>query len=365
MPTENQYALLKACLNNDIDQVNALLKQGTSPDCWFDLKADTNYIYPVPLLYIACHYKGMLKFEEEYIVPQAIIRNEPKEVENCLAIIRSLLDHPEIDPNVEFSTDEDNDQKETLVYQLVEENFPFEVFEEYCNNPKVDINKTSWGGYTPLDRAFLNGDDNKVSFLLKNKRLDPNATLSNRTSMLMWLFDKGLIPMLDDYTEIYQKVLKDVFIYYVENDLNLLDPAYDTNLEIITYLFKTYYGDDCTCIPKEQGVIQLRFPDDSGYEANEVNLTPEYFSELESLLNKRRAALLLALVVFKCDGLLKVKESCPTGKVVRFFNSVGKLPLDMQMIATNRVYDIAADVVPPEDKEAASKFLARGAWSSR
>jgi hypothetical protein len=395
MPTPNEYALMDACLTGNIDQMDALLHQGINPNCEFLLREygeeEGNFLFSVPLLYIAC-YSRLLKYEGEHIAqtmfdegitaegPLLAERkltwrgkndaeeDTPEKKENRHAIIQRLLDHPLVDPNLIFSPDH-RTKEGTLFSHLVFDSNEEEV-DLLSKHPKVDINIGD-SDNMPLFRAIKHKNHKIVSLLLNNERLDPAKAFSRLAnfvpnSMLAFLFERDAkLDKVDDH----RKILKEILAYYMRNDVNIPATVYSTNLKFITYFFDTYFhqrklGVTSTHTLTPEGDIDLhfRYRQFHGDENKLFRIPLDYFLKFE-LLNEKRAALLFALIVFQCDGLLRVNESSATesgatGKVVRFFNSAKRLPLELQMIVAGSVYGVKGNI-SSANSESAFRSLGR------
>ena len=70
------------------------------------------------------------------------------------------------------------------------------------------------------------------------------------------------------------------------------------------------------------------------------------------------AAEMFALVVFVSDGLLQIKDTAQTPEA-RFFNVVGHLPLELQMVLCFRLVGSGKEIIPGKDSEVAFKELAK------
>ena len=70
------------------------------------------------------------------------------------------------------------------------------------------------------------------------------------------------------------------------------------------------------------------------------------------------AAEVFAVVVFLCDGLLKIREEKAT-KASRVFKVMMELPMELQMVLCHRVVGSAAENIPGEQRELAFQELAR------
>ena len=65
------------------------------------------------------------------------------------------------------------------------------------------------------------------------------------------------------------------------------------------------------------------------------------------------------LVVFLSDGLLQLKESREGGRKGRFFKIALALPMDLQMVLCNRMFQSQKDFVLTKHSEPAFKNLVR------
>jgi hypothetical protein len=86
--------------------------------------------------------------------------------------------------------------------------------------------------------------------------------------------------------------------------------------------------------------------------------------EIQCELGHPLVAQLFVLVVFLCDGLLRLREEGPwterQHRSLRFFGIVRRLPMELQMTISHRVHGSRdSDIVLTKDSEPAFKALAR------
>jgi hypothetical protein len=68
---------------------------------------------------------------------------------------------------------------------------------------------------------------------------------------------------------------------------------------------------------------------------------------------------LYALVVFLCDGLLRVQPGQERSQPGRFLTIASRLPLELQAVLCYRTFDSSKVVVASANSEAALRHLAR------
>ena len=96
--------------------------------------------------------------------------------------------------------------------------------------------------------------------------------------------------------------------------------------------------------------LALKFSEDP------VKTKQELALELEP---ERSAACIYSLVIFDCDGLLRVSAENAGTSASRFFSVAAKLPMELQMLLCNRLCGIAHDNIPSKLSEPAFKDIAQ------
>jgi len=72
-----------------------------------------------------------------------------------------------------------------------------------------------------------------------------------------------------------------------------------------------------------------------------------------------RAARTFSLIVFVCDGYLRLKNRPDQEKTNRFMRMAFRLPMELQMMLCNILFDYGKDVILTKDSEPAFRGLAR------
>jgi hypothetical protein len=197
-------------------------------------------------------------------------------------------------------------------------------------HPRINVNPQTEDGSTPLHLAF---HIEVIKLLLKDSRVDVNiaecfggtplwtASSCGDIEMVRWL-----IALRGDELDL-DKTGKD----YGTTEYSAIEIARRENMTEVTSLLE-------------------RFMDHPTQTRHEVR------AEL-GLVNVE-AAELFAMVVFICDDLLKVKTLPTDSRVLRFFNMITKLPMELQMVLCYRVFGSMKHNILSKDSEVAFKALA-------
>ena len=203
-----------------------------------------------------------------------------------------------------------------------------EVFELLLQAGQVDVNFSSYGGETPLFAASKNGHHEFVSVLLAIPDLDPNKKSR--------IYD-------DDDDDYHLKT--PLWIASREGHLSVVQRMLASGRQLDTDLYdQTWLDPPCVSLIND-------------YETDPVSTRDRLQRELGFI------AYTFALVVFLCDGLLRITETTVQSPASRFFKICSRLPLEMQRVLCNRAYGSPEDDILSEDSELAFRLLARsGTW---
>lgn len=258
------------------------------------------------------------------------------------------------------------------------------VLKELLKDPRLDINRSRDDGATPLLIACFRGHRDIVEHLLKTPEVDAFRTFKNGSTMFFAACQGG-------HLEISRLLLKDP---RVETDTRLLDGhrpiaiivGFD-RVEILKHLLASgkkvtlnaeiIVEESVKLDPLSEWLTFLRSVGkpvltvrDIGEAKNhrrcldilnEFEQDPAAYRQklwAEFRMGPELAAELFALVVYHCDDFLAFKDALPPDSGIRkFFTIVRQLPIEMQMLLCNQVYNLPQDMVPARDAEAALKFV--------
>jgi ankyrin repeat protein len=191
----------------------------------------------------------------------------------------------------------------------------------------IEVNKKNNFGSTPFFAACEMGSLKCVKLLLKNTAVDVNLPNNDGYTPLMRAAKEGYIDIVKYWIASGRGMdLKKELTG--RNAMNI--SALHGRREMTALLYK--YGNNRKKTIKKMR-IKLRW-------------------------HKKQAAALFALIVFACDGILKIKRTCGP-KYDRFFNIAGKLPMEIQMILCHRVFDSMKNGIASKYSEPAFRGLAR------
>jgi ankyrin repeat protein len=215
--------------------------------------------------------------------------------------------------------------------------------------PLVDPNEYDHDvHFSPLRAAVVNNNHQIVELLLTRPDLNPNILDSQKTTPLSHAFCNN-----------YQKIVK-----LLLNDSRTLTDIPDVNGHKIIY-----WGIYFNALESIQLLLALR--PDLKIEESDIpetpyknlddgkNLVKSYLVDPKGVRFKLQVQLgytsrfigeLFAIIVYFTDGYLKTENSDDSRE--RFFLISKQLPLDLQMVLSNRVFGSSKDVVLSRDSEA-------------
>lgn len=215
-----------------------------------------------------------------------------------------------------------SDNYKSALYEACDKNHDKIVALLLCH-PDIDVNDKTLDQNTALMKACLDGFNfsrNKCAKLLIN---DHRLTTINHMNA------NRSYPML---------------VACHENKLDLAKAIIATGKNIILIHPGSHWYD---CINEaksdEMKSLLTAYNEDQSKTIHQVRKEIGWYNE--------RAAELFALVVFLCDGLLKITKE----KESRFFSIISRVPLEIQMILCYRVIGIMKTNIPTECKEQAFK----------
>jgi hypothetical protein len=228
-------------------------------------------------------------------------------------------------------------------------------------NRNISVNWKDPNGWTALHCAICNGKDKIVSLLLVHPDIDVNSKNNCESTPFLFACEYGMISCA-------RLLLNDTRVGVNESNNGGYTPLWYTarygRLELIKWWivsgremhletarnFNTAIG-----VAKKWGktdVVSLleKFETNPTQTRHEVRIELGCFDEL--------AAELFAVVIFLCDGILKIKEE-KTDEATRFFEIAKRLPMELQMMLCYRVVGSMKINILGEQRELAFKKLAK------
>lgn len=259
-----------------------------------------------------------------------------------LPVVTYLLGHPRVDPNLA------NLNEATPLLIACQEGH-LAVVSLLLGDPRVDPNKFRSDGATPFFKACGSGHQAVVSLLLSDPRVDPNRTEDDNSTPLWFASQEGQLPVVQvilasgreidtesrsahNGTTAAEHARRQPSVGLQEDETEADVQRRKTNGPLIADLIDAYDGDPAgvrrrlRCLP---GIRDLFI----GH--------------------------LFALMVFFSDGFLCLPRSPPPNETGRFFTICSRLPLELQMIISNRIFDSVKDVILSRDSEAGFRWVAR------
>jgi len=197
---------------------------------------------------------------------------------------------------------------------------------------RVDVNRAQRHGTTPFYVACQEGHVDVIKILLRRQDVDIKKTNMNRASPFYIACANGHVGVVK----------------------TILASGREVDLEART-IFGNFHWCDKSAEERarEKGHLEI------------ANLIVEFRAEKEKTMGRLRremkisdtfAAEVFCQLVLKCDGYLRLREETnqSTG---RFFAIAEQLPIDLQMVLCNRLYNVSKDIVSFCDSEAAFWLL--------
>jgi len=200
-----------------------------------------------------------------------------------------------------------------------------EMIGELLKHSKMDLNARDKGGRTPFIWACASNTAEGAILLLNDARVDINCKDNQGDNGLMRAASHGRIKTIEQI------------------------------LASLRHISKA----DIKSAIKEAKRQVAKYPDI-------VSLLEAYHSQrFETLKNLRSKLKLLdygpvslfVLVVLLADDYYALKQQEDGQNAVRFFNLVLKLPMDLQMVVCNRLYDLPGDFIRTNLVNLALKFM--------
>jgi len=243
-------------------------------------------------------------------------------------------------------------------------------------NPRVDVMKPNKNGATSLFLACQEGHPEVVSLLLADPRIDPNMAMNNGTTPFSVACQEG-------HPEVVSLLLADSRLDPNKPDNGQSTPLWQASqyghLVIVQHLLASEREIDTrtrssfnntTAAEQGRGMGTRRKENDETEEVFRrsldcgplcADLIDEYERDPTAVKNRLRCrpglreffiGHLFALVVFHSDNFVVTNEKTAGSFTKRFFKIVSQLPLDIQMVLCNRIFESPKDIILSRDSEA-------------
>ena len=211
-----------------------------------------------------------------------------------------------------------------------------EIISVFLAHPDINVNVRNLYASTAFLIACANGKVEVVKLLLRDPRVDINlpdkdgctplwyASQNERTEVIKWVIASG------------REINPAMKVKWVGQGSSAIEIARARSKAEVVSLLE-------------------RFTRSPALTRHEVRV--------ELGLADKDAAELFAMTVFLCDDYLRIKEpnasdGAHLSGTARFFNTIKRLPMELQMVLCYRVYESAKQNIKSKDSEAAFKSLA-------
>jgi hypothetical protein len=238
---------------------------------------------------------------------------------------RILKENSDIDIN--WRNFENKKLKGTTALHVACENGHKEAVSLLLEHPHIDVNSKNENNETPFACARNNNKNACISIMFGDERVLINQFEGENFSLLVSLFFDG-----------HTRGIKEWISSGREICLGERGNAYND-----------VFGKMILQGREEAILLLKRFRENEKLTRYQVRLELGYFH--------KKAARYFALVIFLCDGLLKIKD--PSSKVGRFFKISERLPIELQTILCHRLVDSVLNHLPAEMRENGFRELAK------
>jgi len=231
-----------------------------------------------------------------------------------------------------------------------------EVVLELLAHPELDaavtLNGADEAGQTPLHCAAEKGDLAMVRALLEDPRLDAGCTLRRHDVCANTPLHTACIY---GHLSVMQEILRHSASRTLDAECRVLLILARTycHIHIVHWILASC--EIMTVHIKGSGSLTVQQLLDE-YEADPRGT--RQMLRMESGLSPQDAASLFALVVFCCDGLLRLSPTQPESKIKRFFGTLLALPMELQMRVCHLAFGLNRQHVLSPDSEPAFEKLA-------
>ena len=215
-----------------------------------------------------------------------------------------------------------------------------ELFEIFLSHPEVDVNIRNGNDHTPLMTIEMNTYLEMFLMLLKHPKIDVYCKDSSGNSIFYDICISGCIEGLLWWVALGFKI---------DFKSDEVKSAYDRMIEyerLRAVLERGKKSSRFYNYPKMRELLNLYRND-----KDKAVFESKYRVGNESVLS----TVLFSLVVFLCDGFLKVKAE-ENSETARFFRIASKLPMEIQMILCYRVFRSPKQGMCTTDVDMAVKF---------
>jgi len=272
--------------------------------------------------------------------------------EGNLQLVKQILKIPNIDVNWQ-----DGEQKRTSLYRACGHGY-LDIVNVLLEDPKIDVNRPQWHGATPLFIAAKQAHHNVVLRLMADYRIKINfskfngvtpfyaAVQNNSDAVAISLLNYGFPLPNGDRVDV-NKGTSDgatpLFLAAQKGKETLVRwiLACAQELEPQVRWMRNY------STPADQaaraGYSQLAKLIEE-YVQNPTLVRQQLRKELG--INKVYSAHVFATLVLLSDNYLEIDERLPsTNHKIRFFKISRKLPIELQMVVCNRLFDSVSPLV--------------------
>jgi len=338
MSKSKEEILWQACTDGDLEVARKLADDPAVDVNWVgEDRGDTS-------LHRACRF-GWLEIVKLLLAQEKIEVNKGKKGDASPIFIASQEGHKEVvswllaDPRI--NPNKPRDTGATPFY-IACECGRREVVSLLLADPRVDPNMAMNNGTTPFSVACQEGHPEVVSLLLADSRLDPNKPDNGQSTPLWQASQYG-------HLVIVQHLLA-------------------SEREIDTRTRSSF--NNTTAAEQGRGMGTRRKENDETEEVFRrsldcgplcADLIDEYERDPTAVKNRLRCrpglreffiGHLFALVVFHSDNFVVTNEKTAGSFTKRFFKIVSQLPLDIQMVLCNRIFESPKDIILSRDSEA-------------
>jgi len=234
-------------------------------------------------------------------------------------------------------------------------------------NPQVDVNGRQVGNFTPLLRTCLfRGKAAIVALFLGHPEVNVNAQSVYGNTALILACRNGEVSVVE---MLLADPRVDVRLHNVNYETPLWAAVRSHNMEIVKRLvasgralgedIKATWDHPCTPLEAARGQGDLAACDLLDSLARDPAAT-RHALQIELNVPLAFAVNLFSLVVLLCDEHLSLGEhTTGLGAGVRFYSILGKVPMELQMIVTRRVFGVAGDLIKSERLEPALRHILR------
>jgi len=341
-----------ACYLSNVEVVKMLLADG---------RADVNEVSDegVTPFYAACE-AGLTEIVRLLLADKRVIidwAEGPEQTplhaacfKNRASVIKLLLADPRVDVNDECSSG-----RTPLYFACLKDSARSVAL--LLADARVNVNK-AYRGETPFYIACeMGASDTVIGLLLKNEKVDVNKPDRNRCHTPLWILaENGHLRIIKIILTSYKHVdtkarsVRDKF-HGVKTAAEL---ARSESNRPIDYYSNDFEVNGRRAVKNGKAIADLI----DAYEQNPRAVRLQ-LRRGAGLIPKDVAAV-FALVVFLCEGLLKLKRRTPQkGNLARFFSILQRLPMELQMLTCNRAFESMKDSVLTKVSEPSFKKLAK------